>query len=161
MRRGHLWRLNCGRARLNEKSGLSATSAQILELIRAARTTVFFLDEDQRIHIKDIGSESEIRAHAMAEGAVVTDLDLPSQFRCNGSDGYLAFVDQFLGIRQTAHPSLEDIDYEFHIAQSPVELDNWVRERNRNGTSARLLAGYSLDWISKKNPAAMDFDNPG
>ena len=106
--------------RLNEKSGLYSNLGenQILELIRAARTTVFFLDEDQRIHIKDIGSESEIRAHAMAEGAVVTDLDLPSQFRCNGSDGYLAFVDQFLGIRETAHPSLEDIDYEFHIAES-------------------------------------------
>ena len=149
--------------RLNEKSGLFSNKGenQILELVRAARTTVFFLDEDQRIHIKDIGSEAEIRAHAMAEGAVVTDLDLPSQFRCNGSNGYLAFVDQFLGIRQTAHPSLKDIDYEFHIAQSPVELDNWVRERNRNGTSARLVAGYCWDWISKKNPAAMDFDYPG
>ena len=148
--------------RLNEKSGLYSNLGenQILELIRAARTTVFFLDEDQRIHIKDIGSEAEIRAHAMAEGAVVIDLDLPSQFRCNGSDGYLAFVDQFLGIRETAHPSLEDIDYEFHIAQSPVELDNWVRERNHNGTSARLVAGYCWDWKSKKDSRAMDIAFP-
>ena len=39
----------------------------------------------------------------MAEGAVVTDLDLPPT-RCNGSDGYLAFVDQFLGIRKQRTP---------------------------------------------------------
>jgi len=148
--------------RLNEKSGLYSNLGenQILELIRAARTTVFFLDEDQRIHIKDIGSEAEIRAHALTEGAHVTAVDLPSQFRCNGSDGYLAFVDNFLGIRNTAHPSFDDIDYEFHIASSPLELDQWVRDRNHNGTSARMVSGYCWDWKSKKDRHAMDFDFP-
>ena len=85
--------------RLNEKSGLYANLGenQIKEIIDAARCSVFFLDEDQRIHINDIGSEDEIRRWAEAAGAKVTDLDLPSQFRCNGEDGYLAFVDNFFG----------------------------------------------------------------
>lgn len=146
--------------RLNEKSGLYSNlgTNQIAELIHAARTTIFFLDEDQRIHIKDIGSEDEIRLHASAAGATVTALDLPSQFRCNGSDGYLAFVDNFLGIRTTAHTTAED--YEFHVAHSPVELDNWIRARNKNGTAARLVAGYCWDWKSKKDPAAMDIVFP-
>lgn len=147
--------------RLNKKSGLYSNLGhnQIRELIHAARTTVFFLDEDQHIHIKDIGSEAEIRTHAAALGAKVTAFDLPSQFRCNGSDGYLAFVDHFLGIRETAHTTVED--YEFHIASSPTELDAWVRERNGPaGTGARLVAGYCWDWASKKDPAAMDIIFP-
>ena len=103
--------------RLNEKSGLRQLGEnQIKEIIDAARCSVFFLDEDQRIHINDIGSEDEIRRWAEAAGAEVTDLDLPSQFRCNGEDGYLAFVDNFLGIRPTAHTSLEDMDYEFQVS---------------------------------------------
>ena len=149
--------------RLNEKSGLYANLGenQIKEIIDAARCSVFFLDEDQRIHINDIGSEDEIRRWAEAAGAKVTDLDLPSQFRCNGEDGYLAFVDNFLGIRPTAHTSLEDMDYEFEVVDSPVELDAWVRARNAETGKARLVAGYCWDWVSKKNPAAMDFDFPG
>ena len=43
--------------RLNEKSGLYSNLGfnQISEIIKASRTSIFFIDEDQRIHIKDIG----------------------------------------------------------------------------------------------------------
>jgi DUF2075 family protein len=148
--------------RLNEKSGLYGNLGdnQIGEIIAAARASVFFLDEDQRIHINDIGSEAEIRSHAATHKARVIAVDLPSQFRCNGSNGYIAFVDQFLGIRKTAHPDISDIDYDFYIAASPTELDDWVRARNRGGTTARLVAGYCWDWKSKKNPSAMDIVFP-
>lgn len=86
--------------RLREKSGLFANKGanQIRELIRAGRVTVFFLDDDQRIHIKDIGSVDAVRAAAEAEGASVEEFELPSQFRCGGSDGYLAWLDRVLGI---------------------------------------------------------------
>jgi DUF2075 family protein len=148
--------------RLNEKSGLYGNLGdnQIGEIIAAARTAVFFLDEDQRIHINDIGSEAEIRSHSAIHNARVHAVDLPSQFRCNGSDGYIAFVDHFLGIRDTAHPDISDLDYDFHIATSPNELDEWVRARNRGGKTARLVAGYCWDWKSKKNPSAMDIVFP-
>jgi DUF2075 family protein len=148
--------------RLNEKSGLYGNLGenQIGEIIAASRTSVFFLDEDQRIHINDIGSESEIRSHAAAHDARVVAVDLPSQFRCNGSDGYIAFVDQFLGIRKTANTDIAELDYDFRITSSPTELDEWVRARNRGGTTARLVAGYCWDWRSKKNPRAMDIVFP-
>ncbi|MGI9460935.1 MAG: DNA/RNA helicase domain-containing protein [Pirellulales bacterium] len=148
--------------RLNEKSGLFSNLGfnQISEIIKAARTSIFFIDEAQRIHIKDIGSEEEIRVHAVAQGADITTLDLPSQFRCNGSDGYIAFVDNFLGIRETAHPDLGDLDYEFHVADSPNELDGWVRQRNDGENKARMVAGYCWDWNSKNDKNAKDITFP-
>jgi hypothetical protein len=78
--------------RLNEKSGLYGNLGenQIGELLRASRTTIFFIDEDQRVTWKDIGKKGEIEAWAQRMGADVTHLKLESQFRCSGSDGYLA-----------------------------------------------------------------------
>ena len=148
--------------RLNEKSGLYSNQGenQIKELISAAKCSVFFLDEDQRIHIKDIGTVAEIEFHAHQAGADITHLDLPSQFRCNGSDGYLAYLDNFLGIRETAIKTLDDFDYDFRIASSISELDKWIREKNSENGKSRLVAGYCWDWISKRNPSAFDFDFP-
>jgi DUF2075 family protein len=148
--------------RLNEKSGLYSNLGenQIKEIIAACRASVFFIDEDQRIHIQDIGSEAEIRRWAADAGAEVIDADLPSQFRCNGEDGYLAFVDHFLGIRETAHPTLAGVDYEFKTFGTPGELDRWVREKNTISGKARTVAGYCWDWKSKQHAAAFDFDYP-
>ena len=48
--------------RLNAKSGLYGNEGenQIKELINASRCTVFFIDEDQRVTLKDIGTVEEI-----------------------------------------------------------------------------------------------------
>lgn len=148
--------------RLNEKSGLYGNLGenQIAEIIRSSRATVFFLDERQRIHIKDIGSEDEIRKWAAVEGAEVLDCELPSQFRCNGSDGYLAWVDRMLGIKATAVTSLSGIKYDFKVAESAVQLDQWIRERNSEN-AARIVAGYCWDWKSKKTPTVNDIELDG
>ncbi|AFM00040.1 hypothetical protein Desde_1637 [Desulfitobacterium dehalogenans ATCC 51507] len=134
---------------------------QVKDLINAAKLTVFFLDEAQKVLIEDIGSEEEIVKQAKAFGAEVTVKDLPSQFRCNGSDGYLAWLDTTLGIRETANMTLEGIDYDFRIIDSPAELHRLIREKNVSvnfGSGSRMVAGYCWPWASKKNPIATDIN---
>ena len=46
--------------------------------------------------LKDIGDKEEIRRWAVKQKAKVAELKLESQFRCNGSDGYLAWLDNTL-----------------------------------------------------------------
>lgn len=144
--------------RLNEKSGLYANlgNNQIEEIIRAARCAIFFIDEDQRVTWKDIGRMSEIEAWARKAGAVVTHLKLASQFRCSGSDGYLAWLDQVLGIRDTANPLLEADEFDFQVFESPNEVRRLIEEKNRANNRARMVAGYCWDWKSKKEPSAFD-----
>jgi DUF2075 family protein len=148
--------------RLNAKSGMfqNLGENQIKELIESAKFTVFFIDEDQRVTLKDIGTKDEIRRWARAGGATVAEMALESQFRCNGSDGYLAWVDNTLGIRSTANPTLEGIDYEFVVCSSPNELRSRIVEKNRIRNKARLVAGYCWDWKSKKQLDAMDIVLP-
>ena len=149
--------------RLNEKSGLykNLGSNQIMELIAAARTTVFFIDEDQRVTIRDIGTKAEIKKWADALGAETTELELASQFRCNGSDGYLGWVDHALQIRTTANTDLAGVGYDFAVCDSPSELRDRIFDKNREANKARLVAGYCWDWKSKKDPDAIDIEFAG
>src|SRR5574344_2357735 len=91
--------------RLNAKSGIYQNKGenQIKEIINAAKFSIFFIDENQKVTLKDIGSIAEIEKY-LDEFNVVGEerkiLELESQFRCNGSDGYLAWVDDVLQIRE-------------------------------------------------------------
>lgn len=100
--------------RLNAKSGMyqNLGENQIKEIISAANCSVFFIDESQRVTIKDIGSVEEISKWGKNFGAEISKYDLVSQFRCNGSDGYLAWLDNVLEIRETANYDMEEINYD-------------------------------------------------
>ena len=143
--------------RLNEKSGLYGNLGvnQIKELIDASKCTVFFIDEDQRVTLSDIGSKQAIREFAEAKGAVVEEYNLASQFRCSGSDGYLAWLDNVLGIRPTANDLLDRSDYEFKVFDTPEALHEAIEARN-SLNKARVVAGYCWPWLSKKDSMADD-----
>ena len=134
--------------RLNEKSGMFQNMGenQIKEIIHASRCSVFFIDESQRVTTSDIGSIAEIEKWAERENSEVIKMELVSQFRCNGSDGYLAWVDDVLQIRDTANYDLEGIDYDIQICDSPKEMERIVIEKNSIRNRARILAGYCWNW---------------
>ena len=148
--------------RLNEKSGLYGNLGQnqIMELIRSTRCTVFFADDDQIVTLSDIGRAEELERWAHAAGAEVTRLELASQFRCAGSDGYIAWLDNFLGIRESANTDFDRGSFDFRIVDSPVELHNLIREKNKLNNKARVVAGYCWDWNSRKDPDAWDIEIP-
>ena len=148
--------------RLNEKSGLFSNLGenQILEIIRAARFSVFFVDDRQRIHIKDIGSKKYIKEIAESEGAIVHTTQLSSQFRCNGSDGYLSWLDNALQIRETANIRLTQEEYDFRIYSSPKDLFDTIVEKNKVNNKSRVVAGYCWKWKSKKDPNEYDIVFP-
>ena len=152
--------------RLMEKNRYDRDSEnQVKELISASKFTIFFIDEAQMVTWSDIGTKAEIRHWASALGASVQELQLESQFRCNGSDGYLAWVDDALQLHETANPTLEGIDYDFQIFNDPKKMRQTIREKNLESNKARMVAGYCWDWISdsrkrKNDPAAMDITIP-
>lgn len=144
--------------RLNEKSGLYGNLGenQIKELITAARCTVFFVDDDQRVTLADIGHTGELREWAAILGADVIEMELASQFRCSGSDGYLAWLDDTLNIRPTANTELDTLGYDFQVIDSPLELHRLIDQRNARNNKARVVAGYCWGWPSKDDPQADD-----
>jgi len=143
--------------RLNEKSGLYSNLGehQVNELIKASKCTVFFIDEDQRIALQDVGTLDTIIGFAKAKASDVEQYSLESQFRCGGSDGYLAWLDNTLGIRPTANFSLDCDIYDFKVFDSPDALHQAIEDKNDNNR-ARVVAGYCWPWRSKKDSKAFD-----
>ena len=143
--------------RLNEKSGLYGNLGenQVKELIAAAKCTVFFIDEDQRVTLSDIGTKEVIRNFGISKGAEVSKHELASQFRCSGSDGYIAWLDDTLDVRPTGNKMLTPAEFDFKVFSTPDELHASIAEKNKSGT-ARVVAGYCWPWTSKKNLKAFD-----
>jgi len=148
--------------RLNAKSGMFSNLGenQILEIIDSSKFSIFFIDEDQKVTLKDIGKKDEIRDWAKKLWVHIHELSLSSQFRCDWSDWYLAWLDDTLQIRETANQDLEKHGYDFQIVSSPSELRDMIFEKNKKNNKARLVAWYCRDWISKKDKNAFDITFP-
>jgi uncharacterized protein len=129
---------------------------QIREVIHAAKTSVFFLDEAQKVTWKDIGEEFEIEKFAKSMGAEIHHLELSSQFRCNGSDGYITWLDETLGISNDQESSFAGASYDFKVFSDPSDLYNEIRTKNQDSNRSRMLAGYCWNWVSKNDPHAND-----
>ena len=135
--------------RLNKKSGLFGNLGenQIKEIINAAKFSIFFIDKHQKVTLKDYGSISEIKRFGEEFNAEIKQIKLESQFRCNGSDGYLSWLTDVLEIENTANYDGFDFDYDFRVIDDVTELKELIFEKNKEKNNARLLAGYCWNWI--------------
>lgn len=138
--------------RLNERSGIykNIGENQIKEIIFSSKCSIFFLDENQRVTWQDIGSKEEIEKWAKKYFAKIHYFKLESQFRCNGSDGFPALINNMLQIKETANFKHEDMKYDFQVVDSPNKLREMIFEKNKINNKARIVAGYCWNWVSNK-----------
>lgn len=125
--------------RLSEKSGMhnNVGENQIKEIINASKLSVFFIDEKQIITLKDIGTILNIKQFAKYFNAEIMELELTSQFRCNGSDSYLDFVDKILYNKRGS----VNFNFDFKVMDTPIGLRQEIIKKNTNN-NARLVAGF-------------------
>jgi uncharacterized protein len=140
--------------RLRETSANRYTSkakrtelAQVDELIRAAKVTVFFIDDLQVVRPNEVGSTELIVRAAHENGAALDVFELETQFRCAGSEAFISWVDNTLGLAETANPTWEGTEgFDFRIVDSVEQLDALIRSKADKGFSARLTAGFCWRW---------------
>lgn len=148
--------------RLRMKSGIfrNMGESQPKEIIKSAKFSVFFIDEAQKVTWSDVGEISRIKTHAAELGADVEIMELVSQFRCNGSDDYIAWLDGTLGVKQNIDNYFTRQSFDFQVFDSPVALHDKIREKNMVNNKSRVVAGYCWNWVSKKDPKAFDIFMP-
>jgi len=148
--------------RLNAKSGMfkNIGENQVKEIIQSCKLAIFLIDEDQKVTFSDIGSKEEIVKWANFENATVHHMVLESQFRCNGSDGYLAWLDDVLGLRETANKTLDALEYDFQVLSNPNDLKELIFNKNKINNKARIVAGYCWNWISRSDKSVFDITIP-
>jgi uncharacterized protein len=120
---------------------------QVDELIAAARVPVFLLDEHQVVRPGELGTVSEIEAHAKSLNLAVHKIDLNAQFRCGGSEAYMEWVLRLLGLAPGGPIEwVGDPAFEVQVADNPHELEHVLRMKLDDGYGARLAAGYCWPW---------------
>ena len=120
--------------------------SQIDTIIRATKICVFFIDEKQAIRGAEIGSTNMIREAAAKFGAKVEECTLTSQFRCNGSDNYMDWIEQVL-YNCPVISKFDLSDFNLQILDSPQEMyDRLVEQDNVPGQTARIMAGFCWKW---------------
>jgi hypothetical protein len=123
---------------------------QIQELINAGKVIVFFIDEDQVVRPGEIGSFEYIRQAARESSCNIAEYELEAQFRCGGSDAFVKWVENTLGIRKTPNVLWsQNENFDFQILDSPESLENAIKEKARLGFKARLMAGFCWKWSKK------------
>lgn len=137
---------------------------QVKECIAASLLTVFLIDEDQAVTTSDIGSIAEIRKWCDALGSrmiMTPETKLVSQFRCNGSDAYIQFIDSLLQrSEEQIAIAFHELNFDFKVFDSAVEMREALREKNQIANKARMVAGYCYDWNVKNGRGDYDIILP-
>lgn len=131
------------------------------DAIKASKVSIFFVDDDQRITINDKYDVNSIIMYAKKENAVIhKPYELTSQFRCDGSDGYISFLNNLLEIKQTANTNFEFNNLKVKIFDDPIKMRDELRELNKINNKTRMIAGYCYDWNVKNKKGDRDITLP-
>ena len=127
---------------------------QVMECINSSLLSIFLIDENQRITTKDIGTVDEIKRWAKELGSRVImneETVLTSQFRCNGSDLYIQFLNNLLQIGENVDIDLSELNFDIEVFDDPILMRDELRKKNQINNKARMVAGYCYDWNVKNH----------
>lgn len=126
--------------------------SQVEDVIKAARTSVFFVDDYQMIRPEDEGSVARIKEVCRQHHVEVEIVELKAQFRCSGAEGYLNWVNHTLQITDTAnYDGWDEGAFEFTIFDDPNLMYEEICRKNDEGHKARVVAGFAWQWTQEKN----------
>jgi uncharacterized protein len=120
---------------------------QIEEILDAGRVSVFFIDDRQVVRPGEVGSTELIRRAAGQREIPLREYPLEAQFRANGSDSFIQWVDNTLGVARTPQVLWQaDDPFDFRVVDTVTELERLIRVQHEAGASARLVAGFCWPW---------------
>ena len=132
-----------------QKKTTAKNVPQLYEILKVAKISVLFIDDNQIVRPGEIGSIAYVKEYAKSKNVQVIEFELESQFRCNGSDGFINWLNNTLAIKNTANVIWNEGDestFDFRIMKSPTELENTINDRITEGNTGRMVAGFCWPW---------------
>jgi tRNA A37 threonylcarbamoyladenosine biosynthesis protein TsaE len=140
-----------GKRRYKTIEELKASFPIVREIIRAAKVSVFFIDERQIIQPDEANRIQNIYTAAQQENAEIISYQLESQHRLAGSLEFIDWVDTLLASPTPTLRQLGDIgNFQFGVLDDPAELieihEDWEAKLPNQ---CRLLTGWCWDWVQQ------------
>ena len=108
---------------------------------------VLFYDEHQHIRVPDIGSE---RYEAIINPCLYKRIELFSQMRCKGGNGYYEYVKKVLETTSLNFHEYKKISgYELKVFEEISDLFKTIQEKNSSDNLCRVVAGPG--WAMKQD----------
>ncbi|HKJ96290.1 MAG TPA: DNA/RNA helicase domain-containing protein [Thermoplasmataceae archaeon] len=117
---------------------------------------MFFVDDRQVIRPQEVGSTQYIEEHARNNGCNVYTYELETQFRCKGSDAFVNWINNTLGIERNANVMWTgEEDFDFSIMESPEAVEEAIREKLEEGKKGRMVAGFCWPWSNPREDGTL------
>ncbi|GAA4783577.1 DUF2075 domain-containing protein [Streptomyces ziwulingensis] len=130
---------------------------QATEVIRAAKVPIFLLDDHQSIRPDEVGTAMYLQRLAKEMGCEVEVTDLEGTFRAGGSKRYQRWVQQLLGLSSSDPVAWRpDGRMTLTVADSPEQMEHFIRERDLEGATARITAGFCWPWSNPDGERLVD-----
>lgn len=138
-----------------QKLGLDKSRCSELDwVLKQAKTSILFYDEGQSIKPSDVKKQDFLKLKSQSATKVEY---LKSQFRVKGGKGYVDYIGKLLNCDLTQTDRIfHSNEYEFLLFDSIAEMVNQIQQRNSESGLARLVAGFSWPWVSKKRKKTFD-----
>lgn len=131
----------------NETDELEWTQLQSLKAL-------YFYDPKQSIKPSDVNPEEFNKIKGSSNSKTV---QLYSQFRSKGGNGYVKFVDDLLDQKITdAKYKYSSKNYEVLLFDNFKDFVSELRSKNTQHQLSRFVAGYGWQWISKNDKSIYD-----
>lgn len=131
----------------NETDELEWTQLQSLKAL-------YFYDPKQSIKPSDVNPEEFNKIKRSSNSKTV---QLYSQFRSKGGNGYVKFVDDLLDQKITdAKYKYSSKNYEVLLFDNFKDFVSELRSKNTQHQLSRFVAGYGWQWISKNDKSKYD-----
>jgi len=125
---------------------------QVEQLIRCAKTSVFFIDDRQNVRSQEIGHSNLIREYVAKHNCDLSEVTLLTQYRCMGSNDYLIWIESVLGYHNEPTTLRKNEVFDFQIFDSPTKLyEQLAKHESIKPNSARMVAGFCWPWSKTLN----------
>ena len=104
----------------------------------------------------ELGSVDEITGYALGLGLQVQHISLDEQFRCGGSEAYVAWVQRLLGLADGGPVPWEgDPAFDVRLVDSPEEMAATLEATRDSGYGARMTAGFCWPWSQPRKDGSL------
>ena len=123
-------------------------------VLQQSKKSILFYDKNQSLKPSD--TKKEDFDHLKSEKLTKIEY-LKSQLRVKGGNDYVQYIDNLLNCKLDYETKpFNSKEYAFLLFDSIKELVNEIKQRDEEYNLSRLVAGYSWEWISKKNKDLFD-----
>lgn len=137
---------------MNKRLGLSKEGTHLDWIMKCSRKRVFFYDSEQSIKPADVRSKDFQKVKDKKD---TIEIELESQMRCVGGNGFIQFVDHLLNCNNP-FPYISE-QYDLKLFDNMKDLIDSLAEKEKKHQLCRLMSGYSWEWQTK-DPSNAKYD---